>query len=272
VLQNASNRNAEVENAQGLLSLYTQEISAAIQSCNPAMLMVAQETAEELDRLKDRGLIRGETVYAEHVLEVQRTMPACVAAGQAQVPEPTTADVQGSAPAAPVAPELVAQSRNLELRAVERQVAQSSSGSVNASAPADTGRSFAVLSSYAVSDESTYSAESGAVAHYNQLASAAAAEGLQVQVYRTAASNHFALVLPADSFDAARDLVTRARTNGWAPDAFAMSSRPSDQYSAVGWTRCPEPISAESLRACAGSEINRPTQGRVARVPSRSRD
>jgi hypothetical protein len=270
VLQNASNRNAEVQNAQGLVELYTQEISAALQTCNPSLLYVAQDHAVELDLLRDRGILRGETDFTDHVKAVRDTM-ACVAAGAAQTGgEPTTVAGASSpaADAAPVAPELIAQSRNLELRGMERQVEASASVSDVARAEVERSaageRSFAVLASYAVSDPATFDESSGAAAHFAQLVAAAGGSGLDVQLYRTSVSNHFAIVIPADSPDAARDLVTRARTNGWAPDAFAQVER--------NWVRCPEPITSVTLRVCAGPAVNRRTEGNVARAPARSRD
>lgn len=265
VLQNASNRNAEVQNAQGLVELYTQEISAALQTCNPSLLYVAQDHAVELDLLRDRGVLRGQTDFTDHVSEVRDTM-ACVAAGAAQTGgEPTTVAGMSSpaAEAAPVAPELVAQSRNLELRGMERQAENSLAGSVSterARTDSRESRSFAVLASYAVSDPSTFDANAGAAAHYTQLAAAAGAEGLQVQVYRTSISNHFAIVIPADTEGAARDLVSQARRMGWAPDAFVQVER--------NWVQCPTPQTAEGLRACAGTAISRPTRPGPLRSPA----
>jgi hypothetical protein len=265
VLQNASNRNAEVQNAQGLVQLYTQEISAALETCNPAMLQVAQDSAIELNQLRARGILRGSTDFEAHVLQVSETMPNCVASGASQTGgEPTTVPGSTSPPAAdvttatPVAPELVAQSRNLELRGMERSVVLSApSSSSAASADRSAARSFAVLASYAVSDPATFDGTQGAAAHFNQLTSAAAAEGLQVQVYRTAVSNHFAIVIPAETEAAANDLVQRARRMGWAPDAFVQVER--------GWVQCSEPGTPGGLRSCAGSAINRETSGRIAR-------
>ncbi len=260
VLQQASNRNAEVQNAQGLVQLYTQEVAAALQTCNRPLLQVAQDHAIELNRLRQRGILKGNTDFEAHVVLVDETMSSCVAAvaAQAAAPEPmaTTRSFDLAPPqAAPVDPALVAQSRNLELRGIERQAAQA--------APAAEGRaarrSFAVLASYGVSDPSTYDDNVGAAAHYNQLASAVSSAGLQVEVYRTSISNHFAIVIPANSVDQARDLVSRARREGWAPDAFSQAER--------GWVRCAAPSTADGLRQCAGAAVNRETQRVFAAPP-----
>jgi hypothetical protein len=256
VLQQASNRNSEVQNAQGLVQLYTQEVASALQTCNLPMLQVAQDHAIELNRLRTIGVLPGNTDFEAHVVLVGDTMTSCVAAGGAQAGTPETTTMAAEAPApAPIDSNLVAQSRNLELRGVERQMAQSSAP---AAADGASGRSYAVLASYPVSDDATYDAQTGLAAHYNQLASAVASQNMHVEVYRTSISNHFAIVIPADSEAAANDIVSRARREGWSPDAFVQMER--------RWVRCQTPTT-EGLRACAGTARRVPTRGVVARSP-----
>jgi len=261
VLQDASNRNAQVENAQGLVQLYTQEVTAALQTCNLPMLQVAQNTARELNDLRARHILKSETDFEAHVVDVGETLSTCAARSAAQggtvAPTPGGATLSTTETPAPVAPELMAQSRNLELRGAELQEEDSSQASRRADATPR--QSFAVLASYAVSTASTYDEHLGAAAHFNQLAAAAREAGLEVQVYRTRLSNHFAIVIPAASEQAARDLITQARTSGWATDAFVQVER--------NWTRCQDPSTPDGLRACAGNAIRQPTRGPLARSP-----
>ncbi len=262
VLQQASNRQSQVQNAQGLVQLYTQEVAAALQTCNLPMLQVAQNTATELNDLRALGILKSKTDFERHVIDVGETIQAC-AARDAAVQSVATAmtPTDGAAPAppstedAPVAAELMAQSRNLELRGAELRSSQASvSDNLSRGAPETAGRRiFAVLASYAVSTAATYDERLGAAAHYNQLATAARAAGLEVQVYRTRISNHFAIVVPAASEQAARDVVTQARTGGWASDAFVQAER--------NWVQCSEPSTPQGLRACAGDAVRQPTRG-----------
>lgn len=271
VLQQASNRQAQVQNAQGLVQLYTQEVAAALQTCNLPMLQVAQNTATELNDLRALGILNSKTDFEQHVIEVGETLSSCAAVDAAQqsvavatpAPAPTNsgATTSPAAEPAPVAPELIAQSRNLELRGAELRSNESIADSIANSRGTDAeaaGTNYAVLASYAVSTAATYDETQGAAAHYRQLQAAAQAAGLEVQVYRTRVSNHFAIVIPAASEQAARDVVTQARAAGWAPDAFVQAER--------DWVRCPNPDNASGLRACAGNAIRSPTRGPVART------
>lgn len=279
VLQLASNRNAEVQNAQAQVQLYAQLVSAALERCNLPMLYVAQDTAQELNDLRDRGVIRGNTDFESHLEEVRSTMTNCAATAPAIDPSappqqnaaattPTQAAPAPAAEAAPIAPEFVSRSQNLELRGIERRVEQQQNQDQQAQPGEQTrrdataGRYYAVLASYAVGDRATYDTAQGLVTHFNQLTRATQDAGVQLQVYRTTVSNHFAIVIAADSDTAARDLVNRARSMGWAPDAFIQPER--------DWVRCENPSSLEGLRACAGSAINRGTSSVLRRAPAPS--
>src|SRR5262245_11516306 len=114
VLQDASNRNAQVENAQGLVQLYTQEVTAALQTCNLPMLQVAQNTGRELNELRARHIRKSETDFAAHVVDVGETLSTCAARSAAQggtvAPTPGGATLSTTETPAPVAPELMAQS------------------------------------------------------------------------------------------------------------------------------------------------------------------
>jgi hypothetical protein len=261
VLQLASNRNAEVQNAQGLVQLYTQTVSAALERCNLSLLYPAQDTAQELNALRDRGILRGATDFNAHLEEIRSSMTSCAAVAPPMVatmaPEQSAqagpaAPVQQMAEAAPIAPEFVSRSQNLALRGIERRIEQQQMrDSPAAATDAAQAPHYAILASYSVSDRSTYDDAAGAAAHFNRLAAATSDAGVQLRVYRTDASNHFAIVLVAENGaeGAARELVAQARRLGWSPDAFVQAEN--------NWTLCPNPRTVEGLRACAGDAINR---------------
>jgi hypothetical protein len=263
MLHLAAERSQEAQSRQTYVAQFTQTLAHAIATCNSTMIGLAIEAATEIDA------INGDQTYFDRVTEVQSTCgnpevqqqiaetapaptatlapqdlraeaPPTISRGAAQSRAPRTAESgrrDGSVLAMEPPAQLQVATRNLELQREEivpRSIRNAASGGY-----------YAVLASYGVRDQSSYDAERGASAHYNTLVDATRAAGINVRVFRTSVSDHFAIVLEPEGLtqENARALMARARREGWSPDAFVQQER--------GWVACDNPGTIEGLRACA---------------------
>lgn len=264
MLHLAAERNQEAQARQTYVAQFTQTLAHAIATCNPTMISLAIEAATEIDE------INGDSTYANRVAEVQGTCGNAVVAQQMAegapmteqveaeppssapstgssspppaVTRPTARDVasnEGATLALPPQQQLEVATRNLELQREEIVPRRARS--------AESGGYYAVLASYSTRDPVTFNEGRGAPAHYNALVQATSNDGVTVRVYRTNVSNHYAIVLVPDpaTEEAARELMTRARREGWSTDAFVQQDR--------GWVACENPSTVEGLRACGGT-------------------
>lgn len=242
VLGYASVRNESLQSKHALLSLFSESISVARTTCDPGMLFVAQDAVAGLEELGAGNQ------YRDRLEEISASIQACAAtqgttassvAVAAPAPAPYARPDRGALEeAAPIAPDMAAQSSNLELRQAE--IVQQKI----APAPSSETRNLTVLASYAVDDATTYDPERGAVAHYLKLREATKDANVKLEVYRTTVSNHFAIVLAPENGErrAAFKLLMEARRMGWSPDAFVQIDR--------DWKPCSDPSTIEGLKAC----------------------
>lgn len=207
--------------------------------------------------------------YQDYMAEVQGTIDsgACLPGGVLTASnEAATGSgpgaLSGPAPNLPSSSVLgrIARDSNIELRRAEEQMqaqvqAQPPAPADDAAAPAADGTPtrgmedaevraraqlrpanayYAVLASYDVSEPSTYDPERGVVAHYRQLRQAV--DGANVRVFKTGATNRFAIVVASDGAGSridARRQVANARARGWSPEALVQP--------AYDWTECAQP-------------------------------
>lgn len=267
-----SQRSESLQSRHALLALFGQSISVARTTCDLDMTFVAEDALARIEELENtRWTVtsseRAQNLdslekYRDNLGLVRNTITGgCVAAPAAvAATNSITQAAPGDAPAIdaddavrslsgaePPRPAAQEQAQDLALRSLASQSENLALRSaLTASPQRGNGKFFVVLASYAIGDESTYDSNVGAVAHYTQLVSATRSANVPVQVFRTRISRHFAIALgPTEGMtrDAARELVGRARSEGWAQDAFVQEER--------GWTHCDNPGSNESLRACA---------------------
>lgn len=263
MLHLAAERNQESQARQTYVAQFTQTLAHAIATCNPTMIGLAIEAAAEVDE------INGDSTYVDRVAEVQGTCgnpvvaqqiaeaapapapapdtaapppPASTSTGASSAPitRPTARDVaanESTAVALPPAQQIQVATRNLELQRDEILPRNQRN--------AETGGYYAVLASYSPRDRITFDAGRGLAAHYNTLLEATQGDNVTLRVFRTSISNHFAIVLEPQggTQEAARELMSRARSEGWAPDAFVQQER--------GWVACENPSTVDGLRACA---------------------
>jgi hypothetical protein len=215
------------------------------------------------DRAKIQALLAN---YQDYMAEVQGTIVSggC-RAGAVALASTSTSTGSGAGPAATGQPasSVLAQIRpeaNAAIRQYEQQVQmQAQAPAEPAAAADDRGASpapadieigeraraqlrvpveayYTVLASYPVGDDATYDPDRGVVANYQRLRRSAAEENLNVAVFQTGSSNHYAIVLVGQAAgsrsDARRNVVT-ARTRGWSSGALVQPAR--------DWSQCPQP-------------------------------
>ncbi len=170
--------------------------------------------------------VRSESNMILRQNEQQVQMADQVQAAPAQPPPP--ADGAGPAPSASVQEEVTIERARVQLRL-------------------PVSGYYAVMASYAVTDAATYDSERGLVAHYRRLQQSVGAEGLNVSIFQTGATNLYAIVLTADgaSRTDARRLVATARARGWSSGALVQPAR--------DWTQCPAPERINRQGGCAGN-------------------
>lgn len=266
VLGLASERNQDLQAKHALLSLFSNSLSVARETCDPDMVLFAQNALDDLKYVNENRLLNRVAgrdadfdarvaVYQERLDNINDTVTSgsCTSGALAAAPvvgaqpgilaapAPRARAAEPLAPAesAPIAQELVAQSQNLDLRRALDEGTRRSGGA----AASTSGRYYAVVASYSVDSRNTYDERLGVSEHYNQIR-AAVGDTAEVQVFRTQVSNHFAIVLVPDGFtrENARDLVARARRDNLAADAFVQQER--------NWTRCANPAAIRDENAC----------------------
>ncbi len=256
----SAERSENLQAKHALLALFSDSLAVARSTCDVDMTFVAQDALNRLERLETSSLaitprdneerrqnLESVAGYKDNLAAVQSTITAACAANLAapapiaQAPAPQTQSggrVLAQAPdvaasvAAP-APTIA----NLELRQAE------SKQETVQDLPRARGY-YAVLASYAVDDAKTYDRDLGVSRHYARLLAATRGAEGTLRLYRTRQSNHFAIVLATErpTRDAARNLVTIARANGWASDAFLQVDR--------DWQQCENPQNVRSADDC----------------------
>lgn len=275
VLGLASERNEALQSRHTLIGLFTQTVSTARTSCDRDLAQMAELTLERLNQLEARPRLMlteeerldhaSTQIAIERYQDIMAGVKGTIDAGCTEnAPQSASEQVQQPTDAAPVDapdPTILSQApltANVELRRAEQiQLPEAAEVAVNQGRISDAaridpgsiraqitaGEYYAVLASYAVGDPVTYDARRGVVADYRRIRAAAQADGINVQVFQTQ-SEHFAIVLTPEnrSRDAARRLVSVARTRGWSRDAFVQGAR--------GWTACPEPERISPQNSC----------------------
>lgn len=254
-------RQAEVAVEQAryaLISLFSENLSAAVRDCNDTAMAIATKTAVIL------GDDYAEPDYQVFVADAETQYTACkleevAMTEQAQAPlgadgwalgdapfeenEPApSAPVQQQAPLAPPVGEYeqtVGVVGNLKVRSLEG-ISSKTVQTRSATEPTSADW-FAVLASFQVGGEESYAAERFAAISEGIRRSG---RSLDLRVYRTAISDHYVIVLAPESRsrDDARKLAAMARDFGWAKDAFVQDDR--------DWKRCEQTGSVEGLQAC----------------------
>lgn len=277
VLGLASQRSEALQTKNALLGLFGDSIAVARTTCDLDMTFVAEDALARLRQLEeDRfSVTPAERVadlesiakYQDNLDAIRSTIgSATCKGGTASTVVATTDTTSTGASAGPTAApvqEQIMPSASASRLAIVRSNNVALRSALAQAAPATSNKFYVVLAAYAVGDDGTYGS-SGAAAHYAQLQGPVASAGVPLSVYRTSISNHFAIVLGGPdglTRDQARDLQGQARSQGWAADAFVQEEQ--------NWTRC-ETVTDGGLRACAGTAINLPSRGIVARTPSRS--
>lgn len=278
VLGLASERSESLQARHTLIGLFTETISTARSSCDADLADMAQFALEQLAGLESskRLLLTAEdradrdntqaliAKYQDIMAGVKGTIEsgACGTASVASAPAyqaeayaPQSSASGGAAPPPPAPPVLsqAPATANMDLRRAERvglpQVvaeaarARVSVGDNEAAEATSAGGYYAVLASYGIDEPITYTSR-GVVADYRRLSQAAGAEGLQVKVFQTHESDHYAIVLVPDgqSRAGARELVAAARARGWSRDAFVQLNR--------GWVECANPEQITASNRC----------------------
>lgn len=274
VLGLASERNEALQSRHTLIGLFTETVSTARSSCDRDLAEMAELTLERLNQLESRPRLmltneeridRASTQVAiERYQDIMAGVKGTIDAGCVEEASTPSQEVQSPAPGATAPEETVSQapaSANLDLRRAERIELPQAAEIVleRARAPATTtegpapapgraalqpGGYYAVLASYGVDDDVTYHPERGLVADYRRISAAAREANIDVRVFRTRVSNHYAIVLvPSDqSREAARELVGTARTRGWSRDAFVQIDR--------NWVTCAQPQQITRQNPC----------------------
>lgn len=248
-----SQRAQQAESRQASLGFYTDLVHEAETKCNPALATIAEGVLRHLQDTTPDAERAAFDPYVDYQIELLGTIQSGNCSGVTILAEaPITTGEQGGSQgattttpaqqptAAPTAPVVQTEHgmANIELRQIENNVSmaeelrQSRAERVQT---AEEQRYYAVLASYGVGDDITYDANDGIVADYQDLLRRTQGAGVRLKVFRTSASNHFALALEPDGAtrDGARDLVGVARANGWSPDAFVQAG--------TTWIECGEP-------------------------------
>lgn len=283
VLGLASERSEALQARHTLIGLFTETVSAARTTCDGGLSRMAQGALDQLVHLENAPRLlmtetdkadRAETQellaeYQDIMAQVQGTIDSggCLSAGTmmamaaapgasgptvaaaAPPPSPVTSTAPPAAaqPPTPAQEALAQASSNIALRRVESAVVAErrarAPASTRAAGVAEQGF-VAVLASYGVEDASTYDPARGVVADYRRLRQLVEGAGVNLRVYQTSISNHYAIALAPDGLDrgVARTLVEMARTRGWSTDAFVQA--------AAEWTPCAEPETISPERPC----------------------
>jgi len=282
VLGLASERNEALQSRHTLIGLFTQTVSTARTTCDRDLAEMAELTLERLNQLEARPRLmftneeRSDHASTQAAIEryqdIMAGVKGTIDAGCVEEASAPSQEVQATTPSAVAPEETVSQApatANLELRRAERielpqaaeivlerartQSAPSASGT--ATAPGDAtgpliglraGGYYAVVGSYAVDDAVTYHPERGLVADYRRIRDAAREANIDVRIFQTTTSNHYAIVLVPENLsrDAARELVGVARSRGWSRDAFVQADR--------NWLACSQPEQITRQNSCAG--------------------
>jgi hypothetical protein len=234
------------------IALFTQQLNFAMSQCDPSLLMLPADIAERLE----------DDLYRDYLTVVSDKLKECETGGAVAVapapaaPIPTDIETPASEEAAP-SPSIVRApitrgdtaiddkkivasrapirpfqqaSRNIDLRMSE---------GLQRSVQAAPGEWHAVLASYRAASEANVALE-----HFAELQKRVAGNdpAPQLAIYRTAQSDHYAIVIvPGATRERANNWVERARKEGWARDAFAQDNR--------NWKKCEDPL-ATRLRGC----------------------
>jgi hypothetical protein len=274
-----SQRAQRAESRQASLGFYTDLVREAETKCQPALATIAEGVLRHLQDTTPEDERRAFDPYVDYQIELLGTIQSGTCGGTTiltQAPAlggeddvatrgagPAPAPLDMPAAAAPVIQREHAMA-NIEMRQIEnstslaeelRQTTRTARDQLEQSQ-----RYYAVLASYGVDDALTYDARDGVVADYQSLLQHTQAAGVRLKVFRTSASNHFAIVLEPENGarDGARDLVAVARANGWSTDAFVQAG--------ASWIECAEPTSiARGGYDC----LNEAQRSRVTSAPLR---
>lgn len=265
----ASDRAQRSQSRQAMLGFYTNLANDAAASCNPAYAAMAENM---LTSLAESTPAEERAAFADYI-DYQIERLGTIQSGNCGSGSTAVAQAPGSGQQGQLEDQLGAQTNvappsnapqmehaaaNNELRQAE--IIQSRAGDLaqNRAEILQAQRYFAVLASYNVDDSETYNPTEGLVADYRSLAqSTQGVAGVTLKVFRTAASNHFAIVLEPEGAtrEGARDLVAAARTNGWSADAFVQAG--------TSWVECAEPTRIAQGGYDCLSEAQRSAQPQV---------
>jgi hypothetical protein len=261
---------ADAENKYTLIALFSDQFYAALDRCDPDLMRIAVDAANELSE------VHGEDQYLEYTATSGSKLEACNVTPIEDQPDSTDQPNQGPGPGIPsVPPNISTQpspapapapaprqqpspeappqqqqqqqavvdinpARNLELRQEEGYLKK---GAVRGGQAASEGRWYAVLASYKPGEEESYAVAD--VQKFRKVIAESKTPGLDVQVFRTSLSDHYAIVLASadGSRESARDLAATARSLGLSNDSFVQDDR--------NWTRCDQTDSVAGLSACA---------------------
>jgi len=231
-----------IQTTQSLLSVYSDAVSLARETCDPGMLDVSYIALEGL-------AANGQDALAERLSESQATLYASIyrcrqepagalseATGVLEMPSGGTRSADGGAVRAEFELSDMAAFRFAHSRLdldTEEDTAPSASNY------------FAVLAAYSGKSPASFSAVPDRVGRLDALANLP--NSLEIRVMKSAATDFLVVVItPEGRLGAdeatARDLTRRARQYGWSLDAFAARGN--------GWRVCENSIDPQALRSC----------------------